>query len=72
MSEETKEPISKITLFLRYAVDMLLTFVIAARVAWFSHEIILENALNGHFSCSYINIMYYLCTAFHEFYRVIN
>ena len=49
MSEETKEPISKITVFLRYAVHMLLTLVIAAGVAWFSHEIILENAWNNRY-----------------------
>lgn len=42
MSEETKETISGKNLTLRYALHMLLTLVVAAGVAWFSNEIILE------------------------------
>jgi len=49
MKEETKDQISKIKLVLRYAVHMLITFIAAAGVAWFSNEMILENAWNSRY-----------------------
>lgn len=48
MSEETKEKlITKIEL--RYAVHMLIMFAFAVGIAWFSNEVILENAWNGRY-----------------------
>lgn len=44
MSEETKEPISKVKYYIRYMIHILLTLVFAAGVAWFSNEVILEKA----------------------------
>jgi len=44
MSEEIKEPISSKTIKIRCLVHILLTIILAAGVAWFSHEIILEKA----------------------------
>ena len=44
MSEETKEYVNKTNYFWKYAVHMVLTAVFAAGVAWFSNEVILENA----------------------------
>lgn len=49
MSDETKETISKSKLYIRYVLHMLLTLVFAAGVAWFSNEVILENAWNDRY-----------------------
>lgn len=49
MSEETKEIISKKKINIRYVVHMLLTIGIAAGVAWFSNEVILERAWNNNY-----------------------
>ena len=49
MSEETKEPISKLKLSLRYITHMLITIALAAGVAWFTHEVILEKAWNKQY-----------------------
>ncbi len=49
MSEVTKEPISKLKIGLRYVCHMLLTLAVAAGVAWFSNEIILEKAWNDKY-----------------------
>lgn len=46
MSEETKESISMKKINIRYILHMLLTFGFAAGVAWFSNEVILEDAWN--------------------------
>lgn len=47
MSEETKESNPKI--YLRYAIHMLVTIVLAAGVAWFANEVILEKAWNKQY-----------------------
>lgn len=47
MNEETKE--SKTKIYIRYVIHMLITMVFAAGVAWFSNEIILENAWNNQY-----------------------
>jgi len=49
MSEETKEPISKSKLYIRYGLHMVLTIGVAAGVAWFSNEVILERAWNKQY-----------------------
>ena len=48
MSEQTKEKLIP-EIELRYAVHMLVIFVFAIGIAWFSNEIILENAWNGKY-----------------------
>lgn len=49
MSEETKEPISKSKLYIRYGLHMVLTIGVAAGVAWFSNEVIFERAWNKQY-----------------------
>lgn len=46
MNEETKETATKGKLNIRYGIHMLFTLLIAVGAAWFSNEIILENAWN--------------------------
>ena len=49
MSEETKETISRKKIWLRYVLHMLLTLAVAAGVACFSNEVILEHAWNDRY-----------------------
>jgi len=49
MNVETKETISNKTYYVRYALHMLLTLLVAVGVAWFSNEIILEDAWNERY-----------------------
>ena len=49
MSEETKETISRKKIWLRYVLHMLLTLAVAAGVACFSNEVILEHAWNERY-----------------------
>ena len=53
MSEETKEIIPGDNKILHYVLHMLLTLAVAAGVAWFSNEIILESAWDkNYFYCA--------------------
>lgn len=49
MMDETKEPISMKKINIRYVIHLLLTFLFATGVAWFSNEIILEHAWNDNY-----------------------
>lgn len=49
MSEETKETISTNKIYIRYVLHMLFTLVFAFGIAWFSNEVILEDAWNSNY-----------------------